>query len=359
MAMKTIVAAASALALLSSADRAASEGVALFGEAFLGLGYNVDSDGGLLVDDDGRTPDAVRAVSQVRFGVEMMGESDGGLVFGGLILADEAEGGEGGRIGQFEGSVFVSGEWGSLTYGDADAADERWVGDVPGDFSLTGLADITETRFVSNGGSFGEDDGAAFAENPFARPTLRYDFDGDRFGLSLSTNRDLTDVAVGVGLSSDLAGGSWTLGLGLYDFAAFTALDDGPGFPGERVPAGSQWSLGLAGEYERLSVGTTYTRAEFDGAGSDREHADNLLLGMSITLDALSVGAFYGRVLDSGDGPRFGPLEGDDGYGLTAGYELGEGATLSGGIARPYAFGVSGTDGDRSTIADLGIVLEF
>ena len=156
---------------------ASAQGVVLFGDARLGLGYNIDNDGGVVFDDAGQTPDDLRAISRVRFGVDMTGETDSGITFGAEIQADDAEGGEGGEVGQTEGSVFVSGSLGTLTFGDTDAADQQWVGDVPGNFSLTGLTDINETKFISNGGSFGNDTGESFAENPFARPTLRYDFD--------------------------------------------------------------------------------------------------------------------------------------------------------------------------------------
>ena len=58
------------------------------------------------------------------------------------------------------------------------------MGDVPGNFSLTRLTDINETRFVSNGGSSGGDTGGEhFPPNPFARPTVRYDFDIAGFGV--------------------------------------------------------------------------------------------------------------------------------------------------------------------------------
>ncbi len=208
------------------AGGAAAQGIALFGDARLGLGYNVDNDGGVVVDEDGGSPDDLRAVSRVRFGVNLTGQTDGGITFGASILADEAEGGEGGEDGQTEGEVFVSGAWGTLSFGDVDAADQQWVGDAPGNYSLTGLSDINETRFVSNGGSFGEDNGSHFAENPFARPTLRYDFDLENFGFSLSTNRDLNDIGVGAGYTADFAGGSWSVGAGYYTFESFVIVED-------------------------------------------------------------------------------------------------------------------------------------
>ena len=172
----------------------------------------------------GDTDDDLRAVSRVRFGVNMTGETDSGITFGATIRADNAIGGQGGPEdqGQTAGSVFVSGSWGTLTFGDTNGADEQWVGDVPGNYSLTGLTDFNETQFVSNGGSFGNDTGNNFAANPFARPTVRYDFDIMGFGLSLSSNRDLTDIGVGTGYAADFGGGSWSVGAGYYKFDSFT-----------------------------------------------------------------------------------------------------------------------------------------
>ena len=50
---------------------------------------------------------------------------------------------------------------------------------------------------------------------------MRYDFDFENFGFSLSTNRDLTDIGVGAGYAADFAGGSWSVGAGYYKFDSF------------------------------------------------------------------------------------------------------------------------------------------
>ena len=332
-----------------------------------------DNDGGVLVDEDGEAPDDLRAVSRVRFGVNMTGATGSGITFGATIRADNAEGGEGDTQGQTEGDVFVSGAWGTLTYGDTNAADEQWVGDVPGNYSLTGLTDINETRFVSNGGSFGADNGSHFAENPFARPTVRYDFDYASFGFSLSANRDLTDIGVGAGYTGDFAGGSWSIGAGYYTFQSFVFEGDAEpvliedaegnlivtdGMPVETVvPDGEQWSVGLKGAYETFSFGVTYIRLNSDGGDDGTAEAEEVLLGGSYSFDAISVGAFWAKVL-SADGPDdFGILDGDDAYGLTAQYDLGGGATVNGGIANSYS--ISSTDDESATIADFGISMQF
>jgi outer membrane protein OmpU len=352
---------------------ASAQGIALYGEARLGLGYNIDNDGGVLVDGDGGPPDAARAISSVEFGATLTGETDSGVTFGAEINADEAEGGEGGSDGQTEGEVFVSGAWGTLSFGDTDGADEVWVGDVPGNYSLTGLGDINETRFVSNGGSFGEDNGANFAENPFARPTVRYDVDLDDFGVSLSTDRDLSDIGVGAGYAGEFAGGSWSVGAGYYRFDSFVItgdpeilnVEDVDGNPigveggplEEVVPDGEQWSVGLQAEYETFAFGMTYMKLSSDSEDDGKVEADELIVGASCSFDAFSVGAFWARVL-SAEGPGdFVTLDGDDGYGLTAQYDLGGGATINGGIANSYS--ISATEVRSATIADFGIGMEF
>lgn len=266
--MKKVLFASTALAALAVGGVASAQGIALFGDARLGLGYNINNNGSVNGDED------LRAVSRVRFGVNMTGETDSGISFGATIRADNSAGGQGRTNGQTEGEVFVSGSWGTLTFGDTNAADEQWVGDVPGNLSLTAFDDIDETLFISNGGGAGTD-GSDFANNPFARPTVRYDIDIAGFGVSLSSNRDLTDITVGAGYSADFAGGTWSVGLGYNDFSDFDivgaattttiAVDiNGDGIlenveisnPGATVPVegGKQYSVGLNGEFEQFAL---------------------------------------------------------------------------------------------------------
>ena len=106
--MKKVLFATTALAGLAIGGVASAQGIALFGDARLGLGYNIENDGDVLIEeqDDGTfdTPDDLRAISRVRFGVNMTGETDSGITFGATIRADNAQGGEGGTDGQNEGS---------------------------------------------------------------------------------------------------------------------------------------------------------------------------------------------------------------------------------------------------------------
>jgi len=378
--MKNVLFATTATAALLVGGVASAQGVALFGDARLGLGYNIFNDGSIRTEtnDDGETdtPDDLRAISRVRFGVNMTGETDSGITFGATIRADNSGGGQGGTLGQTAGSVFVSGSWGTLTFGDTNAADEQHVGDVPGDYSLTGLGDLDETRFVSNGGDFGSDSGSSFAANPEARPTVRYDFDIMGFGVSLSTNRDLTDIGVGAGYAADFGGGSWTAGIGYNKFDSFVTTGEAglevvedpitgelivvQGAPIENVvPDGEQWSVGLGGTYDAFGFGLTYAKLTSDTTDDGEFEADNLLVGASFGWDNFSVGVVYGKIL-SADGPLE-DLDGDDSFEISGAYDLGGGAQVMTGVRRTYDIVGLGDDegGDPAWIGDFGISMAF
>jgi outer membrane protein OmpU len=366
--MKKTLFATTALAGLAIGSVASAQGIALFGDARLGLGYNIYNNGAAIADgDDGHND--LRAVSRVRFGVNMTGETDSGITFGATIRADNSTGGQGGANGQSAGNVFVSGDLGTLTFGDTNGADEQWVGDVPGNFSLTGLGDTNETLYTSNGGGFGSDNTNDLISNPFARPTIRYDFEIMGFGGSVSSNRDLTDIGVGVGYSGDFGGGSWGIGVGYYDFASFdnvntnatfVTVEDAvtgdlvqvPGVPDEDVVAvesGHQWSVGLNGDYESFGLGVIYTQIESDGDASAAE----LLVGGSFGWEAFSVGAWYAGIMNA-DGAAAG-RDGDDSFGVSAQYDLGGGASINGGVAQTFG---SSSDSEE-TVADFGIKMAF
>ena len=88
--MKKVLFASSALAALAIGGAASAQGISLFGTARLGLGYGINNDGTVRTDDDGGPSDELRAVSRVRFGVNMTGETNSGITFGATIRADNA-----------------------------------------------------------------------------------------------------------------------------------------------------------------------------------------------------------------------------------------------------------------------------
>ncbi len=385
--MKNVLFASTALAALAIGGAASAQGITLFGDARLGLGYNINNDGSVSQGDDD-----VRAVSRVRFGVNMTGETDTGITFGASVRADNAVGGEGGTNGQTAGNVFVSGSWGTLTFGDTAGADENWVGDVPGNLSLTGLGDLNETFFISNGGSFGTDTANNFANNPNARPTVRYDFDIAGFGISVSSNRDLTDVGVGAGYAGEFAGGTWNVGVGYYNYTSFTTVDDTarrrlynatdqdftdirsmaivlrrtqrwsiPAASISRtIPKGEQYSASLGGTYDNFGLGVVYAWANQQLATTIVEGAEfsTLAVGGTFGWEAFTVGAYYVNILDGTNDLE--NLDGEDSYGLTAAYDLGGGASVNAGVGQTFGRGGIGSSSrNNETVADFGIKMSF
>jgi outer membrane protein OmpU len=389
-AMKKILFATTALATLAVGGAASAE-IVLFGNARLGLGYNINNEGGVdrpsdtdtstsdnktttlddgteIVTEVGSTED-FRAVSRIRFGVTMTGETESGITFGASIRADNAGGGGTGpsaSTGQTAGDVFVSGSWGTLTFGDTNGADEQHVGDAGGNLSLTNLGDLNETAYISNGGGFG-DDRINFASNPEARPTVRYDYNFAGFGVSVSTDRNLSDVGVGGSYTYEFAQGSVTGAVGYYDFQEFDSFLPATGTP-VTYKGGEQWSAGLNGTFSGFQAGVIYTALSSEDSDDIDEVSgdlDVLNVGLGYEMDAWSFAAWYAKIL-TGNG-SLDAFDGQDTYGLTVAYDLGGGASVNMGVAQSYGRDRIGTPGDAdfiagvedATIADFGIKMEF
>lgn len=348
--MKKVLFASSALAALAIGGAASAQGISLFGSARLGLGYGINNDGSVNLDDNGEASDDLRAVSRVRFGVNMTGETNSGITFGATIRADNAFGGNGDLNGgegdgQNEGEVYVSGSFGALTYGDTNGADEQWVGDLIGDYSLTGLGDLDETIFLSNGGSFGNDTGNNFFADPNARPTVRYDFEIAGFGVSASANRDLDSYAVGAGYAGNFGGGTFRIAGGYYDYEEFDTLDLGI------IEGGDQVSAVIEGTFGDYGANVIWTDANSDGDSG----FSTLGAGVSAGFGDFALGAWYRTILEA-DGGLSG-VDGDDAYALTGQYDLGGGATVNGGVQRNFDF--QSADDDGPITADFGISMAF
>ena len=364
--MKKILFTSTALAALAFGGVASAQGISLFGDARLGLGYNIGNNGDLLLeaqsDDDGNftgfdTPDDLRAVSRVRFGVNMTGVTDSGITFGATIRADNSGGGQGGFNGQSAGNVFVSGDWGTLTYGDTDGADAFFIGDL-NEVGLTCLTCQNETPWISNGGGYGDDDGRFF-NNASARPTVRYNIDVAGFGLALSTNRDLTDVGVGLGYDGEFGNSTFSIGLGYYDFSDFDTVNviedanDDLIVVTEEFPGGKQWSGGLGFGTDMFDAKIIYTRIDFDDAddfeGGEHDWAG---IGLGFEVAEFGVDAYYAQIVKS----NVDELDGLQTYGLGVTYDLGGGARVEGGIASVMSL-LEADDG--YIVADFGIGMSF
>lgn len=352
--MKKILFASTALAALAIGGAASAE-VEMFGDARLGAGYKVDNDG-----DVNDTDDDIQAISRVRFGVTMTGESDAGITFGATIRADNAINGEGvddnrGFSNQRAGSVFVSGAFGTLTFGDIDEAHQFHVGDLP-ELGLTGLGFFNELPYFGNRG--GVPDGREEAEDPddfdagisggSYRPTVRYDYNFAGLGVSISTGSQLDSYAVGASYTFDFGGASLTAGGGYFDGEA-NAVD--PESLQEDVTEASQWAAGVQGTFGGFNAQVNYTVAEVEGE-DDTETAG---AGIGTEIGMFGVNAFYIRYLENPGGE-----DDDEAYGVDMTVDLGGGAAIRGGVVRTPSIFLDGEgDADNELIGDFGISLAF
>ncbi|PWJ22283.1 porin [Jannaschia seohaensis] len=315
--MKSILFASTALVAFTGA--AAAQGVAVSGFAEMGFFGATDVDTQFHTDID------------VTF--TMSGETDNGLTFGASIDLDESDGDPSPAFdGDTQGgeTIFLSGNFGTITMGDTDGALDWAVTEVL--FNSGSIVD-NEEHIGYNGnaghdGSLGNSDGQV----------LRYDYSFGDFGVAVSAEQipgvgadagDDTAFGIGFRYGLDLGGSSINLGLGYQgsDIADVLALSANGSFGGG------------------FTAGLSYMNFDVDGGGAgDYDHVG---IGVGYTTGAISLHANYGVYDYDGGGD-------DEGFGLTAGYDLGGGAVIQ------FGYGYNDPDGaDSFDTYSLGVAMSF
>lgn len=261
--MKKVLLATSILA--ASAGFAAAE-VAVSGSARMGLVYDGD--------------DAAFS-SRVRIVFTASGETDGGLSFGASMRADQ-DGGNGNDAGDTDSNtkmkdatVYISGAFGKLTFGDNDSAANVLVGQVSG-VGYTGIGDANEVFYGSH-----------------TDTSALYEYSTGALSFALSTGQVNSDeYAVAVKYSTDA-------------FSVALGWEGGDGAGADRLYLGGSGTFGAA------TVKAVV--ADYDD-GSDTDFA----LSVDYVTGAATVTAFYH------DAP--------EAFGIGASYDLGGGAAVKGGV---------------------------
>jgi outer membrane protein OmpU len=287
--MKKILLATSALVMVAGA--AAAE-VAVSGSARMGLIYDGED---------------TYMTSRVRVVFSMSGETDTGLSFGASVRNDQI--GNGNNTGYPTGTangdstVYISGAFGKLTFGDVDSAANALVGHVSG-VGLTGLDDLNELRYL------GHEKTAALYE---------YSAGDLTFGLSAGQINDTDGVA---------------------------GNDDAYSVAVKYAPGAYSVALGYetAGDIDHLALGASATF----GAATVKFVASDTDVAGDPTQYALSLDYVTGATTLT----VFATDEGDiNNYGIGAAYDLGGGAKVVGGIVRD--------DAASATLADVGLSFSF
>jgi len=338
-------------ALVFSAGFAAAE-VSLSGDGRMGVVYN---------GDDWNFSSRARVI------FTLSGQTDGGLEFGGSFKAHESGAAENGSAG----SVYISGAFGKIEMGDVVSAPEALFGDLPevgyedltageGDFGPTYDAngDVLYPGFAAlNGQGLLENDipyltGDSGATTSKYNPVLLYTYSAGAFSVaaSLSDGKTATGSnAYNVALDADqeyaIAAAytfqNYTVGLGyeVLDFKSGTTV-----YGHDKAT-----QLELAGV---ATFGDTSVKAYY-AAGDDGNPVDQAYgLGVSSVFGATTVMGYVQKVEFIDDAVADVGTDSATWWGLGASYDLGGGASVTGGISD------SDLDGSNVT-ADLGVKFKF
>ncbi|SNT05692.1 porin [Tropicimonas sediminicola] len=345
--MKKILLASTALVAFAGAA-AANDNIALSGSAELG----VVGGGG----DIDREPQFMQSID-VRF--SLSAETDGGLVFGGTIdlddVSDSSTQGLGDVTGYADFTVFVSGEFGTVTMGDTDGALD-WAMQDPAAVGSPGSIADDETAH------FGRED--TYLDGDYDGQVLRYDYTYGDFGFAVSlemddandaeldaADRDRYDPAWAVGAkwSPELGAGVLKLGIGYQesDNGSVTFGSDDTNIQVGFGEDASVWGLSAAYEMDNgFSIGAVYSDWDSDALKSGSHWA----IGGGFSWDAFSIAANYGErdfdVRGSGDVET-------SGWGLAMGYDLGGGLSVLAGYGNSEASARGFADDDATSNGDI------
>lgn len=293
-------------------------------------------------------------------------ETDGGLSFGGKVQIEEnnSPASINGTPRIDDEAFWVSGSFGKVTLGETDGAVD-WA--VPDIFSGTSISDDHSTHAGAYWNTGLDGNSANGGGNQIAR--YEYSFGAWAAALSLEANtvpNSPKDTTIGIGAK-------WSGELGGVDVSA------GAGYATDGDD--KTWSLaGKAKMANGFSVALGY--ADFShstsNANADNFHLSDYVtgvnsttavarapveveswvgIGVAYTLDALTVGANYGKysAANAGDGDP-------SGWGLVANYDLGGGAVLmfgygasDGADAAGINYGSGNGKGEETWSAGLGM----
>jgi outer membrane protein OmpU len=340
--MKKVLLASTALAM--TAGMAAAE-VTLSGYAEIGVAENANDD--MVFHDD----------LDVKF--TLSGETDGGLQFGATIDLDEV-GDDADPTGDGiantnangtateEHSVFVSGDFGTITMGDTDGAFDWAMTEVWWGTTLTD----DHTAHIAGDLTVGANSGLDGIANG---QIARYDYSFGDFAFAASAEiGDGTDGFEAYGLGAkytlDLGGGSLGFGVGYQEGEGALTLGDldDPNNPGNTLTFGDAgtdadiWGLSLDASFGVFNARANYAEGDFDGNSYDYWGVGLAYVSGPLLVEANYITADF----DAGD---------ISGIGVGVNYDLGGGAVVMVG----YGDSDLGDFGDDFDTWSAGLGLSF
>ena len=313
-------------ALVATAGVAMAD-VEISGSAEMGIvSVDVDDDIDVVRDDADRDGD-VEFHTDIDLTFTLSGATDGGLIYGASIDLDESNDNDAFEARTQGGeSIFISGGFGTLTMGDTDGALDWAMTET--DTNATSINDDQEhAGWSGNAGLDGQFDGQV----------LRYDYTVGDFAFAVSGEIDDEgdsddDPTLGVGVRGSFDFGGSSIGFGL----GYQEGDDSDGY-GVSLNTTVIETFTVVLNYSNINRNdarfetvlgddpdTADTETDFiliDALDDDFEHYG---IGVGYNQGPLSLHGNYG-VKDFDDGDEA------EGFGLTAGYELGDDVELQAG----------------------------
>ncbi|ARC87476.1 porin [Rhodovulum sp. MB263] len=287
------------------------------------------------------------------------GQTDSGLSFGiSVDFSTDAEPDANGNVALDNEAVFISGDFGTLTLGEIDGAVDKQLTEVNNAIGQYSIGD-DETVHAGFQGSYG--DGA------YDNQILRYDYAFGDFGFSASIELDDgkgrlagaddydNGYALAISYKTDMSGVGLGFGLGYQYLETSDAW--APGNLNTFLAAGDKWAAGTEVDIIAATVsadfnngfkaGFEYTNFDPNSGYSDVDH---YAIGLGYSVNALSLGASYGKFDTSGADA--------DGWAVTAAYDLGGGASVVAAYSDSDIDGAAYDGNDYETYS-LGVVMNF
>lgn len=310
-------------ALVAFAGAASAQSIPLSGFAEMGL---IDVSAG------GNETNGVEFFTDIDVTFTMSGETDGGLTFGASVDLDEGGSGAAAVADNSDdggATIFISGAFGTLTMGDTDGALDWALTEVAFNSGSINDDETEHAGYNGNGGLDGTYDGQI----------ARYDYSFGDFGVAVSAELDDDsvqdgDAVLGLGFRYSVNLGGTDIGLGL-------------GYQQTEIGGFDQDAIGVSANatFGSISAGINYSDVNNDGDLS--ESFDHFAIGFGYAAGAFSASLNYGE-FDFDDGTYA------DGFGITAGYDLGGGASVQ------FGYGDSNfSDAEDFDTVSLGVRMNF
>jgi outer membrane protein OmpU len=337
--MKTLLATSAILAI--SAGMASAE-ISISGSARMGI-----------VDDFGDAN--TQFSSRVRIVFTASGETDTGLSFGATMRADQ-NGGNTDGTRNTDSTVFISGAFGKLTMGDVDGAAAAAVGQVDG-VGYTGLSDHNEITFIGTAGVNFNNNFSVFPDLAYSSDTsVLYEYATGPVSIYASSTQLNYVASLFGGFDAQAYSVGASYAIDAYKFSAGYEKLNFDAVAGALFIDGKNWVLGADAGFGPVTVKARYSQADLNDSNSNYYELDQWALSGTYKIDALSLTAFA----SSKEGKRDSGANVNtyDALGLGASYELGGGASVSGGVVRlEETAGAAASVKD--TAVDLGLNFSF